>query len=412
MFARAWRKEEGHERSLYEESGWLGLLMAKVPDIVWSRLALKTPPNSAVHPDANLLAAFAEHALLERERVAVLAHLMECADCRQSLALACTSTEPAATPAAALPIIAGFHEWRWIVSAATACCVAATALLYYSKPPALALSARVAPKPAESPVVQMVVPEPAESAAPIRLARKQKVESPSGGKTGPALLALKKELARQDVLMRSVPPTVISPSAAKQPGALLPVGMDGPQADAVSAFTNQEPTTASPTAPPQPVPPAGSAGMLEAKRLPGVPQAAFAKGTPLSIAGLKSITMNAAAAIPQVLWSINASPDTSGNARGVVQRSTDAGQSWQTVPLSEHVSFRAVATLGPEVWAGGSEGTLFHSRDSGSRWAMVKVAGETSDIVSIDPRPNLLTITAASGEVWISTDRGKHWKRE
>jgi TonB family protein len=46
---------------------------------------------SADHPDLNLLAAFAEHTLTEKERAAVIAHLGECADCRQLLVLADSS---------------------------------------------------------------------------------------------------------------------------------------------------------------------------------------------------------------------------------------------------------------------------------------------------------------------------------
>lgn len=40
------------------------------------------------HPDADLLAAFAEKRLLGHEREELLAHLAECADCREVVALA------------------------------------------------------------------------------------------------------------------------------------------------------------------------------------------------------------------------------------------------------------------------------------------------------------------------------------
>lgn len=95
----------------------------------------------------------------------------------------------------------------------------------------------------------------------------------------------------------------------------------------------------------------------------------------------------------------------------------DGGQSWQAVPLSERTSFRAVAAVGPDVWAGGSEGTLFHSPDGGAHWEERKIAGENTsisgDIVKIDARdPNQVTVTAASGEVWTSLDNGRHWVRE
>ena len=62
--------------------------MIKLPKIVRSRLAQKMAETSAAHPDPNLLAAFAENSLLARERASVIVHLAECADCRESLALA------------------------------------------------------------------------------------------------------------------------------------------------------------------------------------------------------------------------------------------------------------------------------------------------------------------------------------
>ena len=120
---------------------------------------------------------------------------------------------------------------------------------------------------------------------------------------------------------------------------------------------------------------------------------------------------------PNVLWSINASPETAGNPYGVVQRSADRGKTWETVALNERVNFRAVAASGDYVWAGGSGGVLFHSPDGGSLWVEITVAGEnsrlTGAIVSIDARdPAQLKITTSSRERWISTDHGRHWMRE
>jgi Photosynthesis system II assembly factor YCF48/Putative zinc-finger len=69
-----------------------------------------------VHPDANLLAAFAEKKLQGREREEVLAHLGECADCREVLALATPERAPAARPVS--------PAWRWAAGAAAAVLVA------------------------------------------------------------------------------------------------------------------------------------------------------------------------------------------------------------------------------------------------------------------------------------------------
>ena len=143
--------------------------MAEMPDIVRSRIARKSSKNSA-HPDANLLAAFAERTLLERERVEVSAHLAECVDCREYLAVAFAMEQPEAAAVARHPAHASvwgwFHESR-SSSAAAACCIVAAALQYYGEPPALIaakgpVSVSVLSKAAER---QMI--EPLKTTRPI-----------------------------------------------------------------------------------------------------------------------------------------------------------------------------------------------------------------------------------------------------
>ena len=59
------------------------------------------PHVSVSHPDANLLAAFAELALSTSEREQVLAHLATCEDCRSAVVLALPAQETVAVPQAA-----------------------------------------------------------------------------------------------------------------------------------------------------------------------------------------------------------------------------------------------------------------------------------------------------------------------
>ncbi len=59
--------------------------MEQLPKIVQRRLQT---PQPGVHPDSDLLAAFAEESLNDRERSLVLQHLAECADCRDVVSLA------------------------------------------------------------------------------------------------------------------------------------------------------------------------------------------------------------------------------------------------------------------------------------------------------------------------------------
>lgn len=68
--------------------------MPNIPKIVHDRLKV---PVSAVgdHPEANLLSAFSEKSLPEREHAAVLEHLARCGECREIVALALPESEAA-----------------------------------------------------------------------------------------------------------------------------------------------------------------------------------------------------------------------------------------------------------------------------------------------------------------------------
>ena len=82
------------------------------------------------HPDADQLNAFVEHTLPEHERLETLAHLADCAQCRQIVALAVPPLEGAAEadsvsvvlPRFADSVLAWFSSWKvaWIVAAVLA----------------------------------------------------------------------------------------------------------------------------------------------------------------------------------------------------------------------------------------------------------------------------------------------------
>ena len=379
------------------------LLMAEMPDIFRSRLAAKKPASSE-HPDANLLAAFAERTLVERERAGVVAHLAECTDCRGLVALASGAAD--AEPEVGAHIARRrfrnwFREYRWMASPATACCVVAAVLVHYGEPPVQVRSVSVSSKMAEPRIGDSL--KITATPVPLTLGHKTKVQTVPSNKTpAPVVFAAKKDVAL-DILTQ--------PPPAQPPGEteLRVSRLEPLQADANVSLVEPERAAVQP---PQP-PPARTA-----KQFAG--QAALAgraSGFASRFQAPAATSLKPAAANARLLWSINASPDTAGKLRGVVERSRDAGQSWETVPLSERVNFRAVATFGPDVWAGGSAAVLFHSADGGSQWAEIKVADEngsvSGDIVKIEVRgPNHVTVTTSSGEVWISVDDGKNWVRE
>src|ERR1700757_3930783 len=72
------------------------------------------------HPDENVLTAFAEHALLDRERETVMQHLSTCKQCRDVLSLAVAAIPEATIQEKqnSLPVRPRFRSYlRWIAGA-------------------------------------------------------------------------------------------------------------------------------------------------------------------------------------------------------------------------------------------------------------------------------------------------------
>src|SRR5579875_2124288 len=77
------------------------------------------------HPDANMLVGFAERSLSRGEHEALLAHLAECPECREVVAL---SSGVRAEEAPSRDFVnRGARRWRWMpAAAAVVCAVSAT----------------------------------------------------------------------------------------------------------------------------------------------------------------------------------------------------------------------------------------------------------------------------------------------
>jgi len=110
--------------------------------------------------------------------------------------------------------------------------------------------------------------------------------------------------------------------------------------------------------------------------------------------------------LPALRWTISAD--------GLVERSGDGGKSWQMVTVGTGANFRALSAVGPNIWAGGKGGTLYHSSDSGQSWVKVEpIQGEKKliqDIEGVDFLDALNgTVRAVSGEVWTTSNGGGTW---
>ena len=106
------------------------------------------------------------------------------------------------------------------------------------------------------------------------------------------------------------------------------------------------------------------------------------------------------------LWRVSSS--------GELQQSTDSGQNWRTA-LGEHPSkFKAVASAGATVWAGGDDGALWSSLNNGLTWRKLapSVDGHsprgTVEKIQL-AAPKNVTFRTSAGETWSSPDGGINW---
>jgi hypothetical protein len=108
------------------------------------------------------------------------------------------------------------------------------------------------------------------------------------------------------------------------------------------------------------------------------------------------------AKIARTAWGL--SPD------GNVQHSLDSGATWQIVSVGEGLHFRAIGSVGNDVWVGGSAGALYRSVDAGQSWAKLPAISD-DDITRIefsDQRNGV--VETAKGQVWSTSDGGQSWR--
>lgn len=108
-----------------------------------------------------------------------------------------------------------------------------------------------------------------------------------------------------------------------------------------------------------------------------------------------------------VTWAITA---------GILQRSLDSGQSWQTA-LHADRPLLCYTSHDEDVWTGGQAGILFHSATGGVTWEQVRPSVKaqplTSDITHIDVRsPAEIVISTSNSEIWSSANGGRTWEKK
>ena len=437
--------------------------MTEVPKIVYHRLRAALPERAAperalgeqaaserVHPDADLLTAFAEQALSVTERDGVLEHLALCGDCREVIALALPAADIVAAPIAteteavrATPIPAKVQRnWltspkfapslRWAALAAGVAVVASVLLVHPGKlnqamPPSanpqIAATAPPASGPpiASSPMDQSAISAKTDKARPkseLRLSKKLKagqVATPSHEAEPGILLAdNKKDSSQADKL-----------SAAPSAGASA--------FDASTSRGATETVEVSGAAPAVALAPSAAGSLMARNETPAIEKAkpalqemevneqqkteaavvpAPARSQARAVMSAAKLASPASQTLAQnVTWAITG---------GVLQRSLDSGQSWQNALRADR-PLLCYSSHDEDVWVGGQAGTLFHSADGGVTWVQVKPSIKaqqlSSDVTHIDVRGDVrglaqIVVSTRNNEIWSSADGGKTWEKK
>lgn len=393
--------------------------MQEISKIVLDRLQ-KQPPDE-VHPDANLLTAFAECGLAESERARVVKHLAHCGDCRDVIALALPALDEVGANAGAVAARRNWFSWptlRWGLVAAGVAAVASVGVVQFEhrqRPVRQGVFfAEVARNEPAAGVAQSM--EPLIQAPAAKVAAKQAAADTSSGDFARGRKnSLDKNPIEQRVperpRMAGTPTTLPTVARVEERGTIARNQI------AQNQIADQLVHNS-----------AASPDVVKAKNpAPAETPAAIASPN----APLQTEPAMMVRALPR--WSIN--------SNGGLQRSFDAGGSWEDVNVEAAAvinvpqaarsdgseaqdekkaatppAFRAVAAIGPEVWAGGSKGLLYHSADSGTRWT--KISPSSGDALLADDITSIQfsdaqhgTITTLSGEVWTTSDNGQSWFR-
>lgn len=107
------------------------------------------------------------------------------------------------------------------------------------------------------------------------------------------------------------------------------------------------------------------------------------------------------AASPQPAWKV---------ADGKLLKLGDSGVWTEGFSAGEGIDFTVFTAHGQDVWAGGGQAALVHSRDGGATWERLTLgASATGTITSIEASGLRVLVKSSSGQSWSSPDGGKTW---
>jgi hypothetical protein len=402
--------------------------MQNVPKSVLKRLR-ETRPAAGSHPDADLLAAFAEQSLRERERSSVMEHLAACGDCREVIVLALpeTATEIVRSPASVGAARGGWLTWpalRWVALAAGILVIASVGVFEYSqRNPDSGIASTfmlkdAAPAPSnEPPASKVATPEEDKQNEPLSAPRSHRLTAHEAAAKA----------------MDGTQPRGLAAYSGGSGGGRAPLGVPSRGGTGPAAISEKQLAQNRPDLPLLDRN-LGNADVVKAKD-PVAAQTASGSSAALAPPGVPLEPSPSLMLRVPSRWAISPA--------GALERSFDGGNTW--APVNPDMSaarvseksdssgagpdkkkqaapnfnpvLRVVTAAGLEVWAGALAGALYHTADGGNHWARVapSEAGATitGDIVTIqfsDPQQG--KVSTSTGELWTTFDGGQTWHKQ
>ena len=430
--------------------------MDRITKLVSGRLTAQPAPGP--HPDVELLSAFTENALPEADRGPLLQHLGACSDCREILYLALPDSPEAQKVLVLQP--RPFRRWVFGWGAVVASVAIVAILFSFSVP-------RLEHKNQTAPTVAAVPAAPAET----RIAGEKSppeldhLHAARDGKTTNMATALDKGEAKprpeakhmtaelqSGLVFEDAGEVHLQAPAAPANAAGAPVSKDNDDKDKYRDERKKENPAVAETS--GSATQTGSAGKLgsfgrattelsksradqkaAAGQETGVLADAVSQLGPAQTsnqnvqvasqaveveaaaptAGANSFSVSAADRV--ALKRAIALPKWSLTSAGEIQRSLDHGKTWLLTQPAPGVVFRAISSVGPQVWAAGNGGALYHSADSGLIWTRltVKVDGKhlQDDFTAIDFTDAVHGhVKTGAGADFTTSDGGQNWQRK
>ena len=384
--------------------------MADVPQIVRDRL--RRPAAGGQHPDANLLSAFAEQALTGPEREQMIEHLSRCAECREVVALSAPEVKEerlAAAVAAPSPGSAKRSWWRSPVVHWSALTAAALVVVIAvgermrlregqsASAPAVASYEAAPQSSAAAPTAAPAPSEPTESAKLTKAPKMPRRASAVGASKSINAFSAPGKAAT----LGGAPPAAFAQNAPPAPPPASRMRMKpsaNSRGDMLSAFESRS-----------------EQGQAPAASVPSASETVSAAGASPATAPPQTAIVSERSEQP-LAKRASLTPRWSISDSGAVQRSFDGGRSWKEVAVTDGITFRAVAVVLSDVWAGGTGGELFHSADAGEHWSRVRVEANgrvlSGDIIRIDfSDAQNGVMTTSTGETWTTSNAGADWQR-